>query len=181
MAAWLVESKQGVIENIVPVLTRVFTPLFTLLLAAFLVIMLVTGQGIAMDREVLIAYDLLLVLVLCLLLYSLSARDPEAPAGLFDWVQLYLVIFALLSDLIALAAIAGRIGEFGLSPNRMAALGENLILLINLAWSVVLYLRFLLRGESFAPLVRWQMAYLPVYSLWAAIVVVVFPLVFSFH
>lgn len=181
VAAWLVEAKQGVIENMVPVLTRVFTPLFTLLLAAFLVIMLVTGQGIAMDRDVLIAYDLLLALVLGLLLYSISARDPLAPPGLFDGLQLALVVCALVSDLIALAGIAGRISEFGFSPNRLAALGENLILLANLGWSAVLYYRFLRGRGAFTPLVTWQMAYLPVYAIWAAIVVVVFPPLFSFQ
>lgn len=180
VAAWLVESKQGVIENIAPVLTRVFTPLFTLLLAGFLVTKLVTGQGIAMDREVLIVYDIVLALVLGLLLYSLSAREVDAPPDLFDKLQLVLVICALLADLTALGAIAGRISEFGFSPNRVAVLGENLILLVNLAWSAVLYFRFASGRGAFAPLLSWQMAYLPVYAIWAAIVVVVFPPLFSF-
>jgi hypothetical protein len=180
VAAWLVEAKQGVIENIVPVLTHVFTPLFTLLLAAFLVTMLVTGQGIDMGRDVLIAYDILLVLVLGLLLYSLSSRDPQAPPGLFDYLQLALVCCALLADMLALGAIAGRITEFGFSPNRVAALGENLILLVNLLWSAIFYYRFLKGRSDFSVLIRWQMAYLPVYAGWAAIVVVVFPPLFSF-
>lgn len=180
VAAWLVESKQGVIENMVPVLTRVFTPLFTVLLAAFLVIMLVTGQGIALDREVLIAYDLLLALVLGLLLYAISAREATDPPGLFDLLQCCLVVFALVSDLIALASIAGRISEFGFSANRLAALGENLVLLVNLSWSAVLYYRFLRDGQGFSRLVRWQMGYLPVYFLWAACVVIVFPPLFAF-
>ncbi|MBT3708062.1 MAG: hypothetical protein HOG19_01390 [Gammaproteobacteria bacterium] len=180
IAAWLVEAKQGVIENIVPVLTHVFTPLFTLLLAAFLVTMLVTGQGVDIDREVLIAYDLLLVLVLGLLLYSLSARDPHAAPGMFDYLQLALVCCALLADLLALAGIAGRITEFGFSPNRLAALGENLILLVNLLWSAIYYYRFLKGQSEFTVLIRWQMAYLPVYAGWAAGVVVVFPPLFSF-
>src|SRR4029077_15053039 len=36
IGSWLVEAKQSVIENMAPVLTRLFTPLFTLLLLAFL-------------------------------------------------------------------------------------------------------------------------------------------------
>ena len=82
------------------------------------------------------------------------------------------------ADAVALWAIGGRISEFGFSPNRVAALGENAILLINLAWSAVLYLRFLVGRGSFLSLERWQMAYLPVYAVWAAIVVIVFPPVF---
>lgn len=181
IAGWLVEAKQSVIENMAPVLTMLFTPLFTLLLLAFLFTMLWTGSGIAMDREVLIGFDLLLVLVLGLLLYSISARDPGAEPGLFDALQLVLVICALLVDAIALWAIVARISEFGFSPNKVAALGENLILVVNLGWSAVLYTRFLRQRTGFAPLERWQTGYLPVYAVWAWIVVVIFPLVFRFQ
>ena len=79
-----------------------------------------------------------------------------------------------------LAAIAGRISEFGLSPNRVAALGENLILLVNLSWSAWIYFRFLRGRVAFAALEQWQTAYLPVYGVWAALVVAGFPPVFGF-
>lgn len=181
VAGWLVEAKQSVIENMAPVLTLLFTPLFTLLLLAFLVTMAWTGTGIAVEREVLIGFDLLLVLVLGLLLYSISARDPRAEPGFFDLLQLVLVISALLVDAMALWAIVARISAFGLSPNKVAALGENLILVANLGGSAVLYARFLRRRSGFAPLERWQTAFLPVYAVWAWIVVAIFPLVFRFR
>ena len=97
----------------------------------------------------LIAFDLLLVVVLGLLLYSVSARDPQSPPGAFDVLQVVLVVSALLADAVALWAIAARITEFGFTPNRVAALGENVILLVNLAWSAVLYIRFLRGRGSF--------------------------------
>ena len=147
VGSWLVEEKQSVIENMAPVLTRIFTPLFTLALMAFLATMIGTGRGIDIQREVLIGFDLLLVVVLGLLLYSVSARDPLAPPGPFDLLQLTLVVSALIVDVFALAAIAARISDFGFTPNRTAALGENLILLVNLAWSAWLYARFL-RGRA---------------------------------
>ena len=80
----------------------------------------------------------------------------------------------------ALAAIASRISEFGFTPNRVAALGENLILLGNLAGSAWLYTRFLRGTAPFTTLERWQISYLPVYSGWAAFVVVAFPPIFSY-
>ena len=180
VGAWLVEAKQSVIENMAPVLTRLFTPLFAALLLAFLATMAWTGSGINLDREVLIGFDLLLVLVLGLLLYAVSARDPQAPPNAFDALQLLLVVSALIVDGVALAAIAGRISEFGLSPNRVAALGENLILLVNLAWSAWLYARFLGGRGPFAALERWQTDYLPVYAVWAGFVVVAFPPLFGY-
>lgn len=181
VASWLVEAKQSVIENMAPVLTRLFTPLFTVLLLAFLGTMAWTGSPIDVQREVLIAFDLLLVLVVGLVLYAASARDPQAPPDFFDGLQLLLVASALVVDALALAAIAARISEFGFTPNRVAALGENLILLVNLTWSAGLYARFLRGRGSFAILEQWQIAYLPVYSVWAAFVVVVFPLMFGYR
>jgi hypothetical protein len=180
VASWLVEAKQSVIENMAPVLTRLFTPLFAAVLVAFLGTSLWTGRGVDIERDVLIAFDLLLVMVLGLLLYSVSARDPRSPPGASDVVQVVLVVSALLADAVALWAIAARISEFGFSPNRVAALGENVILLVNLAWSAVLYIRFLRGRGSFTDLERWQTDYLLVYAVWAAIVVIVFPPVFGY-
>jgi hypothetical protein len=182
VASWLVEAKQSVIENMAPVLTRLFTPLFVLMLLAFLGTVLLTGRGIGIGiaRDVLIAFDLLLVVVLALLLYSLSARDPSAPPGGFDLLQVVLLVSALLADAVALWAIAARISEFGFTPNRVAGLGMNVILLVNLAWSAVLYLRFLRGQGSFERLERWQTGYLPVYAAWAALVVVAFPPLFRY-
>jgi hypothetical protein len=180
VGSWLVEAKQSVIENMAPVLTRLFTPLFALALLAFLGAMAWTGRGIDIERNALIAFDLLLVLVLGLLLYSISARDPQAPPGAFDLLLVLLLVSALVADAFALAAIGARISEFGFTPNRVAALGENVVLLGNLGWSTVLYVRFLRGRGPFASLERWQTAYLPAYSVWAAIVVVGFPPVFGF-
>jgi hypothetical protein len=180
VASWLVEAKQSVIENMAPVLTRIFTPLFALALLAFLATMMGTGRGIDIEREALIVFDLVLVLVLGLLLYSISARDPQAPPDAFDRLLVLLLVSALIADGFALAAIGARISEFGFTPNRVAALGENVVLLVNLGWSTVLYVRFLRGRGSFATLERWQTAYLPAYSAWAAVVVVGFPPVFGF-
>ena len=168
-------------ENMAPVLTRLFTPLFNVLLLMFLATMVWTGNPINVDREVLIGFDLLLAVVVGLVLYAVSARDPDAPPDLFDGLQLLLIVSALVVDGVALWAIAARITEFGFTPNRVAALGENLILLVSLAGSAWLYAAFMRQRGSFAALERWQVAYLPVYSAWAAIVVVVFPPLFGYR
>jgi hypothetical protein len=181
VASWLVEAKQSVIENMAPVLTRIFTPMFALALIAFLGTMIFTGRGVDIEREALIVFDLALALVLGLLLYSISARDPQAPPGAFDLLLVLLLVSALVADAFALTAIAARISEFGFTPNRVAALGENVILLGNLGWSTALYIRFLRGRGSFASLERWQTAYLPAYAIWAAIIAVGFPPLFRFE
>lgn len=181
VSAWLVEAKQSVIENMAPVLTRLFTPLFAIALLVFLGALAWSGQGFRADRDLLIAFDLVLVLVLALLLYATSARDPQAPRSLFDGVQLVLLLAALAADAVALGTMAARIDALGFTPNRTAALGLNLVLLVNLAWSAVLSVRFLRGRGPVAALERWQVAYLPVYGAWAAVVAGVFPPLFGFR
>ena len=180
VASWLVEAKQSVIENMAPVLTRLFTPLFAAVLVTFLGALLVTGHAVDIDRDELIQFNMVLVVVLGLFLYTLSARDPGSPRGALDVMQVVLVVGALLADAVALWAIADRITEFGFSPNRVAALGMNLILLVNLAWSARLSIRFLRGRGPFTSLERWQTDYLYVYAAWASIVVIVFPPAFGY-
>ena len=180
VGAWLVERGQRVAQNIAPMLSRVFTPLFAVMLSVFLVAMVVTGEWTDIDRDILIGFYAMLALVLGLLLFSVCSRDPQSRPGVFDALQLVLVGAAIVADLIALSAIDGRISEFGFSPNRTAALGGNLVLLGNLVWSAWLYGRFLWGRRPFSALVRWQVNYLPVFAVWAAVVVVVFPPLFGY-
>ncbi|WP_421742338.1 permease prefix domain 1-containing protein [Cellulomonas sp.] len=180
VAAWLVEAKQDVVENIAPVLTRIFTPLTIAMLVAVLVALLASGGLVEVDRDLLILMDAILVLVLALLLYSISARDPFALPALADWLQVVLVGVALAVDVVMLTAMLTRIAEFGTSPNKIAALGLNLLLLVHLGVSAWRSARFLRGHGTFAELERWQTRYLPVYAAWAAVVVIVFPPLFDF-
>ncbi|WP_436520955.1 permease prefix domain 1-containing protein [Actinoplanes sp. HUAS TT8] len=181
VAGWLVEVKQGVIENIAPVLTRLFTPLFAVVLLAFLAAVAVNGHGIDVDRETLVMFDSLLAVVLGLLLYSISARDPLAPRGTFDVLQLVLVVSALVIDALVLLAMTGRIAEYGGTPNKVAALGENIVLLANLAWAAWLLLTFVRRRGGFTAIERWQTTYLPVFAVWMWAVVLLLPPAFHYR
>ena len=180
VAAWLVESKQRVVENMAPVLTMLFTPLFAVMLAVAAVVYAVTGFGGAFDRELLGVFDALMLVVLGLVLYAMSARDSSTSPGWMDRIQLVAVVSALVLDVIVLGAMIARIGDLGFTPNRTAALGLNLVLLVNLAGTAWLSTRFITGHSTFHRLERWQTTYLPVFALWAATVVVILPPSFSF-
>jgi hypothetical protein len=180
VAAWLVESKQRVVENMAPVLTMLFTPLFAVMLACSAVIYAATGLGDAFDRDLVSVFDALLVVVLALVLYGMSARDPSESPGWMDRIQLVAVVSALVLDVMVLGAMIARIGDLGFTPNRTAALGLNLVLLVNLAGAAWLSARFLTRRSRLHRLERWQTTYLPVFALWAATVVVILPPLFAF-
>jgi hypothetical protein len=181
VAAWLVESKQRVVENMAPVLTMLFTPLFALMLAASVVVYAVTGLGEAFDRDLVSVFDALLVVVLALVLYGMSAREPATSPDWMDGIQLVAVVSALVLDVMVLGAMIARIGDLGFTPNRAAALGLNLVLLVNLAGAAFLSARFLARRSTLHRVERWQTTYLPVFALWAAAVVVVLPPLFGFE
>jgi hypothetical protein len=180
VAAWLVESKQRVVENMAPVLTLLFTPLFAVMLAVAAVVYAVTGFGGEFDRELLGVFDALLLVVLGLVWYGMSARDSSSRPGWMDRIQLVAVVSALALDVMVLGAMIARIGELGFTPNRTAVLGLNLVLLVSLAGTAWLSTRFITGRGTFHRLERWQTAYLPVFALWAAAVVVILPPLFDF-
>lgn len=179
VAAWLVEAKQAVVENIAPVLTKVFTPVTLVMLLALLVALAVRHTFVDLDRDLLIIVDLILALVLGLVLYAVSAREPMEAPGLFDRLQLVLLIVALAADAVVLVAMLARIADAGLTANKVAALGMNLVLLVNLVGSTRLLAKFARTTGPFSALERWQTGYLPVYGLWAAFVVLALPPIFG--
>ena len=77
----------------------------------------VTGLGDAFDRDLLSVFDVLLLVVLGLVLYGMSARDPSTSPDWMDRIQLVAVACALVLDLMVLGSMFARIGEFGFTPN----------------------------------------------------------------
>jgi len=180
VAAYLVEKKKGAIETMAPVLARIFTPFFLVVLLGIIITMALTGQGPSEDRELLIMFDIALALVLGLVLYTMSARDAEKPADWWDGVVLALVVLALVADTIALSGIVGRLATYGFSPNKVAALGENIVLMVGLVSLAVGYVRFLSGRSRYQTVIDWQMRYLPTHAVWAAFVALAFPPLFGF-
>jgi hypothetical protein len=180
VAAWLVESKKSIIENLAPVLTMIFTPLFALMLVGAVVSYLAVGIRGEFNRDLLAGFDVLLLVVLGLVVYGISARQPGRASRFSDVVRLVAVVAALMLDVIVLAQLIARVGDYGFTPNRIVALGLNLVLLVNLVVTAVLQLRMLAaRGTAF-DLERWQTRYLTVFAVWAAAVVLVLPPLYGF-
>ena len=96
---------------IAPVLSRIFTPLLTVVLLVFLATMRWTSGSFDGGLEVLIVFHVLLVLVLSLLLYAVSTCDLKGPPDAFDVLQLFLVLAALVAEVVVLAGITARIFE----------------------------------------------------------------------
>ncbi|WP_168626978.1 permease prefix domain 1-containing protein [Cryobacterium sp. BB307] len=180
VAAWLVEAKKSVIENIAPVLTAIFTPLFAIMLTVSVFAYAIFGLGREFDRDLLMVFDLLLLVVLGLVVYGISARDLTRRERLTDAIRLVAVIAAVVLDLLVLVSMFARIGEFGFTANRVAALGLNIILLVNLVVTAWLIARLLADRDPAARVERWQTGYLPVFAGWVLFVVLLLPPLFGF-
>ncbi|MBT2498521.1 hypothetical protein J7E25_05380 [Agromyces sp. ISL-38] len=180
VAAWLVEEKKSVIENLAPVLTAIFTPLFAVMLLVSAIGYLAAGIGLDFDRDLLTVFDVLLLVVVGLVVYGISARDTNRPPGVMDVLRLVAVIAAVVLDVLVLGSMLARVGEFGFTANRVAALGLNVVLLVNLVVTAWLIARLLMGKAPAVRIERWQTGYLPVFAAWVLVVVLVVPPLFGF-
>ena len=114
-------------------------------------------------------------------LFSIIERS-DADRRLFgDYVNVALVLVSLAIDAVALSAIVYRLSAYGMTPNRVAVLGANLVIIVSLVGMLVYYVRFLRKGSGLAALRGWIAGYLPVYAAWVAIVAFGFPLLYRFQ
>ncbi len=180
VSIYLADAKKSIVENFAPILAKIFSPLFLVTMVSFLAVMAATGKSPFMEREFLIAFDFMLAMILGLVLYVISARDINQPVNLFDYLNMALIITALLIDGVALSAILFRLSAFGITPNKVAALGENLLLLGNLAGLAWMYGGYFRKRLDFARLEKWQTDYLNVYLVWTAFVAFIFTVIFKF-
>ena len=174
-------EKKNLMENFAPILAKIFSPLFLIVMVVFLLAMVFTGKNPLVDRNYLIAFDAMLILVLALVLYTLSSRKEEEKIGLFDTISLALIASAMIIDAIALVQILSRLFAMGITPNKMAALGENVLVMINLGGLAYFYINLILKKGRFEALEKFQTDYLVIYAGWLAIVAFLFPLFFVFQ
>jgi hypothetical protein len=181
LATVFVHQNPMLVSKISPVIAHLFTPLVTVMLLLFLGTFIFTGKDPYNDREFLLVFNGILIGVMALLLFSVSEATKET-ASHFQRVSLVVLAFlAIINNGIALSAIAFRLFELGVTPNRLVVLGGNILILLNLIL-VTRQLMGLWKGQKNLLDVEASMTrFLPYYALWAAIVSFVFPFVFSFQ
>lgn len=181
LSTLLIDNNRQLVSRISPLMARVFTPLVFVALLVFVVALTLKGHHLKDNRDVLLVFNVLLAGVMAIIIFSFSETDSPR-AQKFQWFLLAgLGLLTILCNGIALSAISSRISEYGLSPNRLAIVGANLLMFIHLLWlagSAVLYLN---GKRSFESIRHAVVAYLPVYVCWSAIVVFGFPAWYAFR
>lgn len=180
VGTFLVDKITGTRLKIAPILAKTFTPLFFLTTLAYLGAMISQGKSPYTNRDFLIAFNILLLIVLGLSVFTVSERGSKQDKAVGDFMNIALVAVTLAIDLIALSAIFFRLSSYGFTPNRIAVLGANLLVFCHLCGIVFQYVQFLRGAHAFSSLEDWIAGYLPVYTLWTVIVAFGFPLFFIF-
>ncbi|MEE4177568.1 MAG: hypothetical protein V2I46_08660 [Bacteroides sp.] len=179
ITAFIVRFFPAITQKVAPIIARVFSPLVLITLVVYLFTIVVTGKNPYNDREFLMVFNLMLIGVMGLIVFSV----PETASGSrqrFNEMTLFLLsVVALLINLVALSAIVYRLGEFGFTPNRTAVLGANLLIFIHLAWIALDLFRVNFRSKPFDKVQQTIASFLPVYLLWMLIVIFLFPLIFG--
>lgn len=178
LAAFLVQKNPQLVSKIAPLVARIFTPLVFVTLLLFLGATIFADKDLYNDREYLLVFNGVLVGVMALLLFSLSEITKKTVSPFFQYLLVGLAVLALIDNGLALSAIVFRLVEFGISPNRLAVLGSNLLMMGHVAWVTKNLIEFV-RGQQDIRSVENSMTFfLPYYGAWAALVAFVFPLVF---
>ncbi|MEQ1855379.1 MAG: hypothetical protein ABL963_02860 [Longimicrobiales bacterium] len=166
--------------GIASVLARVFAPLFLVMSATYLVVAFAGGENPFVDRDFLVVFNGLLLVILGMTVFSIAERGERGDIAWIDYVNVALLMVTLVIDLVALSAISFRLGSYGLTPNRLVVLGANLVVMTHLAWTCRAYVGFLRGRATVAGVQRAVTGYLPVYVGWAAFVVFVLPFLMRF-
>jgi len=82
--------------------------------------------------------------------------------------------------LIVLFAISSRLFELGITPNRLALTGLNLLVSFHLLIISKQLLLLVLKKANTNNILNSIVRYLPIYVIWTAIVVFLFPIIFNF-
>ncbi|NLE31571.1 MAG: DUF4153 domain-containing protein, partial [Bacteroidales bacterium] len=128
VATYIIKTYPAVTQKIAPIIANLFTPLVVITLVIFLISMVVTGKDPYNDRDFLLVFNLLLLGVMALIVFSVTETTLSKPKRFNVWMLFGLSIITLLVDLVALSAIVYRLGEYGFTPNRTAVLGSNLLI-----------------------------------------------------
>jgi hypothetical protein len=180
IAYYLIRNFRGITSKIAPVIARIFTPVVVVTLAIYLVSLLFSKNNILENRELLIIFNVMLLGVLTLILFSISEINKETSGKTRLIALLLLSALAIIINSIALFAIISRVLD-GLTPNRTVVLMTNILVFINLILIAVKLYRVRFKGAPSEIIEKSVANYLTVYASWTIIAIFIVPVIFGFR
>jgi hypothetical protein len=181
VAAYLTQTNPQLVNKVSPIIAKLFSPIVLVMLLVYLSAIIFTGKDPYNDREFLLIFNILLIGVLALISFSVAEQSSKNQYTSSTLILLLLAMVTVIVNGVALSAIVFRIAEWGITPNRMAVLGSNLLILTHV----------LILGNKLFQTVRKKTAlsevgnsivgFIPFYLIWVLIVVFGFPLIFGFQ
>lgn len=181
VATYLLQNNPSMVNKVSPTIARIFTPLVLVLLLTYLIAVAYTGKDPYNDREFLLIFNVLLIAVMAIIFFSIAEASQHTKKGFQLIMLLLLSILTIVVNLVALSAIGFRIMQWGFSPNRLAVLGSNLLIFVNLMRVSFQLLKSIRGNQQIEDIENSIVSYLPVYGAWAVFVSFLFPLIFGIH
>jgi hypothetical protein len=110
LSFYLVHNNRDIASKISPIIAKLFTPPAFVLLLIFSVMLPQAEQTIFDDRELLLMFNLILLAVMALILFSFKNNKSNR---FQNYLLLGLASIAIIDNLLALSAIGFRLFEFG--------------------------------------------------------------------
>ncbi|MCX6218817.1 hypothetical protein [Spirosoma sp.] len=180
VATFLTQAQPALVNKVAPVIANLFSPVALVMLVVYLTATVFSGKDPYHDRDFLLLYNALLIGVMALIFFSVAEATPNSKKPVQILILFLLSAVTVVVNSIALSAVLFRIAEWGITPNRAAVLGANVLMLSHLLYVGSQLFRTMTRKNDLSLVGRSMTFFLPVYSLWSAIVVFLFPLLFGF-
>lgn len=179
VATFIIRTFPAVTNKIAPIIAGIFSPLVLITLVVYLISIIVTGKDPYDDREFLLVFNLMLLGVMAIIVFSVTGTSVNKRQRFNEWILFILSAVTLIVNLIALSAIIYRLGEFGFSPNRVAVVGSNLLIFVHLLLIMIDLYKVIWRGKEIKTVEVTIAKYLPIYAAWTVFVVFVLPFLFG--
>jgi hypothetical protein len=175
---YIIENYLTLTNKIAPIIAGIFSPLVLITLVIYLIAIVVSGKDPYNDRDFLLIFNIMLLGVMGIIVFSVSETSIKRKQKLNEMLLFILSIITLIINLIALSAIFYRLGEYGITPNRLAVLGSNILIFGNLVLIMIDLYKINFKKSEIEKVGLTISKYLPVYILWILIVIFAFPLFF---
>jgi len=180
VATYITQKNPQLVNKVSPVIAKIFSPLVLIMLVVYLAAIFISGKDPYQDRNFLMIFNFLLIGVMAIILFSVAATSKKNENQAGSFILFALSIVTVIVNGIALSAILFRISEWGITPNRLAVLGGNILILINLLLVTFKLFKNVSKKADISEVENSISMFLPVYILWTIIVTFIFPLIFQF-